>query len=120
MAESDNPTSISTRAITTALAGGVLTVTVRKDFDAGNIHQDWAQSVQVMHPGPYTQVVFDLSQCGLVSSTFFAGLIQLHQHYTAQGVPPLTIRHPDSRVARNLRALRLESLFTIELRPTAS
>ena len=67
------------RAVDTIVLGGILIVTVRKEFDAGNVHQDWAQSVQVMRPGPYPQVIFDLSQCGLVSSTFFAGLIQLHQ-----------------------------------------
>lgn len=109
----------TTRAVDTIVVDDVLTVTVRKEFDAGNIHQDWAQSVQIMRPGPYAKVVFDLSLCGLVSSTFFAGLIQLHQHYTGQGVPPLTIHHPDPRVARNLKALRMESLFKIEPRPAA-
>ena len=119
MAELGHTMSGIGKPVDTAVTDGILTVTVRKEFDAGNIHQDWAQSVQVMHPGPFTGVVFDLSQCGLVSSTFFAGLIQLHQHYTAQGVPPLTIRHPDPRVARNLKALRLDSLFKIEPRPAA-
>lgn len=119
MAESGRAPPSPNRAVDTVVVDGVLTITVRKDFDAGNIHQDWAQSVQIMHPGPYTKVVFDLAQCGLVSSTFFAGLIQLHQHYTGQEVPPPTIHHPDPRVARNLKALRLESLFKIEPRPTA-
>lgn len=107
------------KPVDTTVSDNVLTVTVRKEFDAGNIHQDWAQSVQVMHPGPFAGVVFDLSQCGLVSSTFFAGLIQLHQHYAALGMPRLVIRHPDQRVSRNLKALRLDVLFKIEPRPTA-
>lgn len=119
MADPGNSPPGPPRAVDTSVVNDILLITVRKEFDAGNIHQDWAQSVQVMHPGPYTSVVFNLAQCGLVSSTFFAGLIQLHLHYSGLGMAQLVVQHPDSRVIRNLKALRMDSLFNIVPRPTA-
>jgi len=100
-------------AIGTSVADGELTVLVHKEFDSGNVHQDWAQSVQVMHPGPFTKVVVDCSECGLLSSTFFAGIMQLHQYYTGIGCPPLVLQRPDPRIVKNLTILRLNSFFTI-------
>ncbi len=101
------------RAVDTQVFDGVLTVIVRKDFDSGNVHQDWAQQVQIMRPGPFTKVVIDCSNCGLLSSTFFAGVMQLQQHYGAQGVPPLVLDRPDARIVKNLQILRLAQFFTI-------
>jgi anti-anti-sigma regulatory factor len=95
---------------------GNLVVTIRKEFDFGQLHQDWAQSITVQSPGPYPQVRIDLSRCGMVSSTFFAGLIQLHQVYNAKGTTPLVLVKPDLRLVRNLAMLRFDKLFTIEPR----
>ncbi|MCK6490189.1 MAG: STAS domain-containing protein [Planctomycetes bacterium] len=97
--------------------GRVLLVTIRREFDFGNLHQDWAVSVVSQAPGPFVEVTLDLSQCGLVSSTFFAGLLQLRGHYCPKGSSPLRLRHPDPRVLRNLAIMRLDSLFCIEPRP---
>lgn len=101
------------RAIDMAVADGVLTILVHKEFDSGNVHQDWAQQVQVLHPGPFAKVVVDCSQCGLLSSTFFAGIMQLQQHYGGQGMPPLVLEKPDPRIVKNLTILRLHTFFTI-------
>lgn len=100
-------------AVMTNAVDGVLTILVHKEFDSGNVHQDWAQQVQVMHPGPFTKVVVDCSQCGLLSSTFFAGIMQLRQFYGEQGVPPLVLDRPDPRIVKNLTILRLHAFFTI-------
>lgn len=97
--------------------GRMLLVTIRKEFDFGNLHQDWAVSVVSQAPGPFSEVVLDLAQCGLVSSTFFAGLLQLRAHYCTKGAAPLLLRHPDPRVLRNLSVMRLDALFRIEPRP---
>ena len=104
------------RALSTTVEGDVLTISLSKEFDSGNIHQDWAQSIQVMHVGPYAKIIFDLSRCGSLSSTFFAGLFQLHLFYSAKGVPPIVLSKPDSRMVRNLQALRLAELFTVDPR----
>ena len=101
------------RAIDTTVFDGVLSVTVGKDFDSGNVHQDWAQQVQVLRPGPFGKVVIDCSNCGLLSSTFFAGIMQLHLFYTGQGVPAIVLDRPDPRIVKNLQLLRLHTYFTI-------
>jgi anti-anti-sigma regulatory factor len=101
------------RAVDTVAKDGTLTVIVRKEFDAGNVHQDWAQQIQIMHPGPYTLVTVDCSACGLLSSTFFAGIMQLQSHYGEQGSPPLVLFKPDPRIVKNLTILRLNSFFNI-------
>ena len=101
------------RPVDTLVVDDVLRITVRKEFDSGNVHQDWAQSVQVMRPGPYARVVVDCSQCGLLSSTFFAGIMQLQQHYGAQGMPKLVLEKPDPRLVKNMQILRLATYFEI-------
>src|SRR4051812_27402176 len=100
----------------TSAAGGALTIAIRKEFDSGNLHQDWAQSILTMYPGPFTTVRIELSKCGLVSSTFFAGLVQLHFALNADGTKPLVLVKPDPRLVRNLTMLQLNTLFSIEPR----
>ncbi len=98
---------------------GVLTITVRKEFDFGTLHQNWPSSIQAAYPGPYHQVIFDLSRCGLVSSTFFAGLLNLHLFYTqAPGSHQVRLVAPDPRVVRNLKLMKFDSLFHIVPRET--
>ena len=92
---------------------GLLTITIRKEFDFGSLHQDWAHTVITLHPGPYAHVRLDMALCGLVSSTFFAGVMQLHFHYTASGSAPITLDRPDPRVVRNLQAMRMQDFFVI-------
>jgi hypothetical protein len=105
------------RAIDTRIEGDRLFVTVRKEFDSGYLRQDWAHSLVTLHPGPFAHVQLDLSQVGLLSSTFFSGLIQLHQHYMPRGCIRITLHWPDHRVSRNLKTLRLDSLFNVIPRP---
>ncbi len=91
----------------------VLTITIRKEFDFGSLHQDWSHSIITMNPGPYEQVNLDMSLCGLVSSTFFAGLMQMHFHYTDSGSQPITLIKPDHRVVRNLVVMHMDSMFVV-------
>ena len=109
-------TESSPRAVDVTRADDALIITIRKEFDFGNLHQDWAQAIIVQWPGPYPEVRIDLSHCGVVSSTFFAGLIQLHHAYVAKGAPPLLLVRPDPRLVRNLTMLRLDKMFRIEAR----
>lgn len=96
-----------------SVADQCLTITIRKEFDFGSLHQDWSHAIITMHPGPYNQVKLDMSQCGLVSSTFFAGLMQMHFHYTNSGSRPLTLFKPDPRVVRNLGIMHMQALFIV-------
>lgn len=110
------PPQNAPRAYDASAKDGVLTVAVRKEFDFGNLHQDWAHAIATMFPGPFTEVRVDLSACGLVSSTFFAGLIQLHHTYAVPHQRQLRLVKPDPRLLRNLIMLKLDKLFTIEPR----
>ncbi len=101
------------RAVDTVAKDGALTVIMRKEFDAGNVHQDWAQQIQILHPGPFATVTVDCSACGLLSSTFFAGIMQLQQYYGGLGAQPLVLFKPDPRIVKNLTILRLNSFFNI-------
>ncbi len=101
------------RAYDIAIDGGRMVITIRKEFDFGNLHQDWAHAITIQHPGPFTEVVVDLSRTGIVSSTFFAGVMQLHHAYTPTGAKPLTLLRPDNRVLRTLTMMRLDKLFTV-------
>lgn len=96
--------------------GGPLIIHIREEFDAGKLHRDWAPNIIARYPGPHPQVRIELSRCGSVSSTFFAGLIQLHHAYNKGGTTPLVLVKPDPRLVRNLAVLHFESLFTIEPR----
>jgi hypothetical protein len=93
---------------------GQLTVTIRKEFDFGSLHQDWAHAILTLNPGPFEVVRIDMANCGLVSSTFFAGLMQLHFYYTGTGTRPLHLVKPDPRVVRNLGIMKMQTLFVIE------
>jgi anti-anti-sigma regulatory factor len=94
----------------------IMTVVIRKEFDFGNLHQDWAHLLTINHPGPFKEIRIDLTACGLVSSTFFAGLIQIHHVYGGTGTKQVTLVKPDPRMVRNLAMLRLDKLFVIEAR----
>ena len=95
---------------------GQLTITIRKEFDFGSLHQDWAHSILTLNPGPFQVVRIDMGNCGLVSSTFFAGLMQLHFFYTGSGAQPLHLVKPDPRVVRNLGIMKMQTLFVIDPR----
>ena len=107
--------SAPSHAFDVSSIGTELTVTIRKEFDLGILAQDWAQALIVSRPGPFKAVRFDLNLVGLVSSTFFAGLVQVYQHYGQQGAA-IVLSKPDARVVKNLKILRLDTLFTIEPR----
>jgi hypothetical protein len=110
----DTPDAL--RAYDISVEGTRLRITIRKEFDLGNLHQDWAQSIIVQHPGPFQEVMIDLSHIGIVSSTFFAGVMQLHNCYVPTGANKLILLKPDNRVLRTLTMMRLDKLFTIQTR----
>jgi hypothetical protein len=104
----------SLRPFTTSTKDGVLTIVIEREFDFGSLHQDWAVSILSQHPGPFCQVRMDMSRCGRVSSTFYAGLMQLHFAYNASGQSPIVLTKPDPRMVANLKILHLQSYFIIE------
>lgn len=102
------------RPFTSSAKDGVLTIVIEREFDFGSLHQDWAVSILSRHPGPFAKVLMDMTKCGRVSSTFYAGLMQLHFAYNASGSNPITLVKPDPRMLTNLRILHLEQYFVIQ------
>jgi hypothetical protein len=102
------------KAFSSFVAAGVLTIIIEKEFDFGSLHQDWAVSILSQHPGPFAEVKLDMSKCGPVSSTFYAGLMQLNFSYNASGKNPLKLVRPDPRMMANLKILHLEKYFVLE------
>ena len=102
------------RPFTSKAKDGVLNIVIEREFDFGCLHQDWAISILSLHPGPFTQVRMDMTKCGRVSSTFYAGLMQLHFAYNASGSSPITLVKPDPRMMTNLKILHLEPYFRVE------
>jgi len=92
-----------------------LTITMHREFDRANTPQDWAVQVQLLHPGPFAQVVVDCSGCGPLSSGFFSGLMQLQRHYSTGGAK-LVLHRPDPRMVRNLEIMRLREFFEVVAR----
>ena len=97
-------------------SGGILTIAINKEFDSGNLHQDWAQSIATLHPGPFTSIRIDLSRCGSVSSTFFAGLVELYLVLNPGGTQRVVLLNPDPRLVKNLKVLALDTFFEVENR----
>ena len=102
------------RPFSSHVIGGVLNIVIEREFDLGSLHQDWAVSILSLHPGPFTKVRLDMTKCGRVSSTFYAGLMQLHFAFNVSGASPIVLSKPDARVIANLKILHLETYFSIE------
>jgi hypothetical protein len=106
---------IDLKAFSSYVRDNVLNIFIEKEFDFGSLHQDWAHFILARHPGPFAGVFLDLSKCGRVSSTFYAGLMQLHFSYNADGARPLILHKPDPRMLTNLKVLHLEKYFIFEV-----
>ena len=102
------------RPYSSEIVDGALHIVIEREFDFGNLHQDWAVSILSRHPGPFSKVKMDMAKCARVSSTFYAGLMQLHFTYNRQGNNPIVLSKLDPRIVANLKVLHLESYFSIE------
>jgi hypothetical protein len=102
------------RPFSSAAKDGILNIVIEREFDFGNLHQDWAVSILSRHPGPFAKVRMDMTKCGRVSSTFYAGLMQLHFAYNSSGGSPIELVKPDPRMVANLKILHLDPYFVIQ------
>ena len=102
------------KAYDVSVAGDQLTVVLGRDFDSASLQQDWAAAITAAHPGPFAVVSVDLAHARRASSTFYAGLMQLHVHYAkSSGGTPVTLRNADQRIVANLDVLRLRRFFVL-------
>ncbi len=102
------------QAYEVSVVGDQLNVSVGHDFDSASLQQDWAAAITAMHPGPFAGVRVDLARARRASSTFYAGLMQLHVHYAKGGTAtPVTLVNAHRSIIANLDVLRLKRFFVI-------
>jgi hypothetical protein len=104
---------IDMKAFGAFVANNTLHITVEKEFDFNSLHQGWATFVKNNFPGPYAAVEIDMSKCGRVTSTFYAGLMQLNFAYQSQNGKPIRLLKPDPRTLMNLKILHLDKQLDI-------
>jgi hypothetical protein len=102
------------KAYDVTVAGDQLSIVVGRSFDSASLQQDWASAIIAMHPGPFTVVRVDLAKARRASSTFYAGLMQLHVHYAkGSAATPVALVNADRSIVANLDVLRLKRFFLI-------
>lgn len=95
---------------------GVMTVTIRKNFDRETRSADWVGRIVLDHNEAYQRVVIDMGHCVIVSSSLYAGIIRMAQHYNPL-LPDgrkVALRQISQLVDRTLQTLRVHDLFEVE------
>ncbi|MFW5830187.1 MAG: STAS domain-containing protein [Planctomycetota bacterium] len=92
---------------------GVLRIRIRGRFDHENKGQPWAGEIINAIDGKLERVEVDFTHCQIVSSTVFAGLIQLHQGFRDKATEGVHLVNVGNQVRRSLQMLRIDSMFTI-------
>jgi hypothetical protein len=103
------------KAFTAFVVNNKLHITIEKGFDFSSLHQGWAAMVMNKFAGPYEAIEIDMSKCGRVTSTFYAGIMQLNFSYQARGCPRIRLLQPDPRTLTNLKILHLDKQFDVVL-----
>jgi anti-anti-sigma regulatory factor len=92
---------------------GALLITLRKGFDANGNHEGWARSIVRACVGPYTSIQMDLRHLPQVSSTFFAGALQVLEAYACDGLRAVILLNVSDRIARTIDMLNLRDRFVV-------
>ena len=72
---------------------------------------DWAQQITKVYPGPYPELVIDLSRYRTVNSILCAGFIHLYRQYHCEQA---TLRNVSSNVEGILKTLQLDKIFNLQ------
>ncbi len=91
-----------------------LVVTVHSKFDSENKIKSWAGNIADAFEGNYRRVIVDMHHMKIASSTLYAGLIQLTQHFESRSQTGITLRHSNDTVKRALAMLHITHLFSFE------
>lgn len=105
------PNPLQVRPVDMEIRDGELHISVRREFDEGARNASWADTVIDACPGPYRQVVIDLHHRPMISSTFFAGSLQLREHYGKSGRVVVRLVNVSDRIRRTLEMMGLHSVF---------
>jgi hypothetical protein len=80
------------------------------------IFGNWAVGFERTHPGSWQEIIVDITSSRLLNSTFYSGLVILHQDF-----PGATVRLQGAtpRIAHTLKILCLDGLIECSLRQSA-
>ncbi|MFW5846191.1 MAG: hypothetical protein ACOCXJ_08185 [Planctomycetota bacterium] len=98
------------------LDGLVLRIRIRSTFDRENRGRPWANDIVNAFTMPLERLEVDFEHATIVSSTVFAGLVQLYQGFQGRVNDGVHLTHVGTQVLRSLKMLKLDPLFTIRLR----
>jgi hypothetical protein len=117
-AESDRPQALPPPELCgyqCQLDDDCLCILIRSRFDHENKGQPWAGEIITYYQQPLKRLEVDFIHCSIVSSTVFAGLIQLHQGFRDRCSDGIHLMNVGPQVQRSLQMLRIDSMFTIHL-----
>jgi anti-anti-sigma regulatory factor len=102
------------RTVDVEIQDGRLLLTPGRDFDENAQHVDWAQQIIRSSPGPFSAVIIDLGNRPMISSTFFAGMLQLIDHYQSDTLQRLELHGVSSRIVRTIEMMNMSDAFSIQ------
>ena len=73
------------------------------------IYGNWAIGFNRTHPGNWQKVVVDITVCRLLNSTFYSGLVILHQDFPGAHI---AIKGASARTEQTLKILCLDSFVS--------
>jgi hypothetical protein len=101
-----------TKDVTITTEDGALIISVPREFSVDLIHHAWAPDIIASYPGPYRELRFDLSRCGLLTSGFISQIFQLQEAFKRGGASAVLDR-PDPRFVKVLETVGIRSLFQV-------
>ena len=88
-------------------------VKVRKRFDSENSGRSWAKPIIEAYPVPFTTLIIDFGTNQIISSSVYAGLIELYQSFNPRCEQGVHLRNCSDAIVRALKMLHIDSFFTV-------
>lgn len=91
---------------------GVLVIRMRNQ-GSYSLEANWWTEILTRCPGPYQGLWIDLFGCSVVSSSFFAGALQLIDHYRNDQLTTISLLNASDRIVRLIDIMNLSGYFTV-------
>ena len=98
--------------------GNSLVINIRKTFDHENKGRSWAKPIIECFPAPFASLIVDFGTNKIISSSVYAGLVELYQAFHQRCEDGFHLRNCSPAIERAIKMLHLDSFFTITLQET--
>lgn len=88
-------------------------IQIRKTFDAENKGRGWARTIVNAFTVPLESVIIDFGRNEIISSTVYAGLIEIYQGFNNRCESGIHLRNCSEPITRALKMLHIDTFFTI-------